>query len=58
MTKTSGYCATVQKLYVQVDCFSLLWLVKHVKLTLIDECLPWLHSSNFDVLAISYVIFA
>jgi hypothetical protein len=60
MTETSDYCAAVTKLHVQVDCFSLLLLGEHVNLTLIDEYLPWLHSSNLgamlDVLAISYVM--
>jgi hypothetical protein len=60
MTETSDCHAAVQKLHVYFDCFSLLILFKHVKLTLIDEYLPWLHSSNLgamlDVLAISYVM--
>ena len=42
------------------DCFSLPWLVKHVKMTSIDGYFPWLHASNLgdmlDVLAISYVM--
>ena len=60
MTETSDSRAAVQELHVQVDCFSLPWLDKHVKLTSIDEYLPWLHASNLgamlDVLAISYVM--
>jgi hypothetical protein len=60
MTETIDCRAAVQKLHVYVDCFSLLWLVKHAKLTLIDEYLPWLHSSNLGamlaVLAISYAM--
>ena len=60
MTETSDCFAAVQEMHVLVDCFSLPWLVKHVKLTLIDEYLPWLHSSNLgamlEVLAISYVM--
>jgi hypothetical protein len=35
-------------------------MVKYVKLTLIDEYLPWMYSSNLgvrlDVIAISYAI--